>query len=425
MLADDVGERHAARESDPAIGDAGADLHLELERVEVDERDERHRHPQHETQQLPDGAQRGVPVAALGAHADGHRRGDRDGEPDHAGSAARRRSAATSGGSTLRCTPVPSSSPATCASRGSTSMCQQKRSASRGAVRTQRFSGGRPAERRLQSPQRRVQQSRAEWPVVGEAGLGLARHDLEVERHPRRERAERDGLVVDGHDPLAVAHLLLQDVLEQVATLGAVRVGGEALAFARHGRGHERQRVQLRVRVRQRGARVAPLVDDQVRVGGARVGALPLAPDADGCLDLLDVELRQRPDRVGRVDDHLVPARRRLAGEQVRLAAARAERVAGSLALAGQRRVAVRHHAHGPAVAGGQSLQLGRRLLLVAGRERVVRRIDRRARGRLDERSRAVLAVAGHDRAQSCELVDAQLRHRAASPSRRARCPLP
>src|ERR671914_1252301 len=51
--------------------------------------------------------------------------------------------AASSGASTFRCTPVPISRPASCARRGITSMRQQKRSASRGAVRTHMLSGGR------------------------------------------------------------------------------------------------------------------------------------------------------------------------------------------------------------------------------------------------------------------------------------------
>ena len=41
-----------------------------------------------------------------------------------------------------RSTPAPSSNPASCVRRGTTSMCQWKCSAPRGAVRTQRFSGG-------------------------------------------------------------------------------------------------------------------------------------------------------------------------------------------------------------------------------------------------------------------------------------------
>ena len=110
----------------------------------------------------------------------------------------------------------------------------------------------------------------------------------------------------------------------------ARRVGAEALALARDHRRHEVERVQLGVRVRQRGAGLAPLVDDQLDVGAVGVRAHPLAPDLDR---------RRRPARpvssasdetgCGRVDDHLVRARRGGRREQVgrwRCAAARRRR---------------------------------------------------------------------------------------------------
>ena len=95
-----------------------------------------------------------------------------------------------------------------------------------------------------------MQEPAAERPLVGEAGDGAPGHDLEVKGHAGPERAQRHGLVVDGHDPLAAADLLLEQVLEQVATLSAVRVSGEALALAGHRGGHEGQGVQLRMGVR-------------------------------------------------------------------------------------------------------------------------------------------------------------------------------
>ena len=155
---------------------------------------------------------------------------------------------------------------------------------------------GQVAERRAEArAATSCSSARAERAVVREArGAGGAGHDLEVERHARRERAERHRLVVDRHDPLAPAHLLLEQVLEQVAALGAVGVGGEALALARDRGGHERQRVELRVRVRQRRARLPALVDDHVDVGGVRVRAHALAPDGHRRLDLLGLELGQR-----------------------------------------------------------------------------------------------------------------------------------
>ena len=227
------------------------------------------------------------------------------------GSPSRSRSAASSGASTLRCTPVPISRPASWARRGITSMRQQKRSASRGAVRTHMLSGGSApsaAPRRLSAS---CSSRAAERAVVGEARRGPARDDLHVERHARAEGTERHRLGVDRHDALAPAHLLLHHVLEQVAALGAVGVGGEALALARHRGGHEGQRVELRVRVRQRGARLPALVHDHVHVRRARVLAHALAPDRHRRLHLLGRQLGQRVHRVGRVHDHLVRAHAR------------------------------------------------------------------------------------------------------------------
>ncbi len=83
-------------------------------------------------------------------------------------------------------------------------------------------------------------------------------------------------VVVDRDDPLAPADLLLDQVGEQVAAHRPRRVGAEALALAGDRRGHEVERVQLRVGVRQRRAGLAALVDDQVDVGaprGARASA--------------------------------------------------------------------------------------------------------------------------------------------------------
>ena len=97
-------------------------------------------------------------------------------------------------------------------------MCQQKRSASRGAVRTHMLSGGNEPSTAAETVQRLVQHPRAERTVVGEPRRGPARHHLQVERHPRAERAERDGLVVDRDYALPPAHLLLHEVPEQVAS---------------------------------------------------------------------------------------------------------------------------------------------------------------------------------------------------------------
>ena len=233
-----------------------------------------------------------------------------------------------------------------------------------------------------------------------------ARHDLEVERHARPERAERHGLVVDREDALAPAHLLLDQVLEQVAPLRAVRVGGEALALARDRRRHERQRVELGVGVRQRRARLLALVDDHVDVGRVRVGAHPLAPDATW---------RPRPARAstsasewtgsGAFDDHLVVAGRGLGGEQVRLAAA-ARRAGRSPGVSLARATAPGRGSAPRAPASCRSSprsrkDLGRRAVLVAGRERVGLGVDRRPRRDVEKGARPRAALAGDDHAQA------------------------
>ena len=102
------------------------------------------------------------------------------------------------------------------------SMRQQKRSASRGAVRTHMFSGGSAPSTAPQARERFVQQARAERPVVGEARRAGGAATIMSGRAARRERAERHRLVVDGDDALAPAHLLLHQVAEQVAALRAV-----------------------------------------------------------------------------------------------------------------------------------------------------------------------------------------------------------
>ena len=196
-----------------------------------------------------------------------------------------------------------------------------------------------------------MQHARAERAVVLEPRQRPPRHDLQLEGHARGERADGHRLVVDRHDPLAPLHLLLQQVLQQVAALRALRVGGEALALARHGRRHERQRVELRVGVRQRGAGLAALVHDHVHVRGRRVLAHALAPHAHRGLDLLGLELGERRHRP-RASSRSPRARRAPAARRT-APARRVPRPAGpvpGVRLAGrQRRVEVRHHAHPPA----------------------------------------------------------------------------
>ena len=183
--------------------------------------------------------------------------------------------------------------------RGTMSIRQQKWSVPRGAVRIQRFSGGLAPMRRARRPQRVVQEGGAGRAVVVEARAGPARGEHELVGKARAVGDHQDRLVVDRDDPLVELDLLLDEVLEQVAAHRPLRVRAEALALARDGGGDEVERVDLRVGVGQRGAGLAALVDDHVDVGGVLgVRAHAVAPDADGGLHLLDVEVRQRRDRV-------------------------------------------------------------------------------------------------------------------------------
>ncbi|MDQ5832643.1 MAG: hypothetical protein M3550_06245 [Actinomycetota bacterium] len=67
--------------------------------------------------------------------------------------------------------------------------------------------------------------------------------------------------------------------------------------------------------MRQRGAGLLALVDDQVQVGRTGVLAHALAPYPHCGLDLLGRDLGQRMHRVRRVDDHLVGPERGLGSE--------------------------------------------------------------------------------------------------------------
>ena len=99
---------------------------------------------------------------------------------------------------------------------------------------------------------------------------------------------------------VAQLDLLLDEVLQEVPAHRALGVGAEALALAGHDGGDEVQRVDLRVRVRQRGAGLAALVDDDVHVGRAVLGvrAHPLAPHVERVAHLADLEVGERGDRV-------------------------------------------------------------------------------------------------------------------------------
>ena len=148
----------------------------------------------------------------------------------------------------------------------------EARQAGSGAARRRRASGSaRPAGRGAdpQVERRRAAELRAQLLQASAAGrappgrrreaaLVAPRHELQLVGPAGRERRQQHGVVVDRDDALAAAHLFLQQVAQQAAAHGARVVRGEALALARDQRGHEVERVQLRVGVLERCARGVP-----------------------------------------------------------------------------------------------------------------------------------------------------------------------
>ena len=290
-------------------------------------------------------------------------------------------------------------------------------------MRTHRFSGGLEPRWRASRAEPVVQQRRAGGAVVLEARARAARREHQLERQPRGVRRDQHGLLVDRDDPLAPAHLLGDEVAEQALAHRAGRVGAGALALARDRRGHEVERVQLRVRVRQRRARLAPLVDDQLQVRAVGVRAHPLAPDLDRRADLLDGQFRERQHGLRAVDDHLVRAGRGQRREQLGLAAAA---VLGAVAAARRRRSSAGLSAGyrfgttrtlQPGESGGPPS--GRSAYSSGGVRSSCPRRTGRARASIGSAgaqrrlaARAPRALAGDDRAVPAERVDAQLGQR-------------
>src|SRR4051794_8209503 len=168
----------------------------------------------------------------------------------------------------------------------------------------------RRAEAAPQAQQRVVQERRSGRAVILVAGARPARDEHELERQPRGVGGEQDRLVVDRDHAVAHPNLLLQQVAEQVAAHRARRVGGEALALPGDGGGDERQRVELRMGVRERGAALAALVDEQVDERGIGVSAHAGAPRLGGGGHLLRRQVGERGDPVPRGYGHPPGARR-------------------------------------------------------------------------------------------------------------------
>ena len=147
--------------------------------------------------------------------------------------ASRSSAAARSGATTHRCSPVPSSSPASGVRRGRMSIRQQKESA------PARRGADPQVERRRGAEAARAGRCSASWssaapdgPSSSKRARGAARGEHELERQPRGVRRHQHRLVVDRDEPLAPPHLLLHEVGQQVAAHRPHRVGAEALALA-------------------------------------------------------------------------------------------------------------------------------------------------------------------------------------------------
>ena len=155
----------------------------------------------------------------------------------------------------------PSSSPARCVSRGRMSIRQQKCSApaGRGAhPQVQRRASAELARAAAAARRAAARRRSARRPRSARAARRGA--SMQLERQARRVRRHQHRLVVDRDDALALAHLLLHEVAEQVAAHRARRVGAEALALARDRGGHEvaarrAARACAAARRRPRGAR--------------------------------------------------------------------------------------------------------------------------------------------------------------------------
>ena len=206
--------------------------------------------------------------------------------------ASRSCSAASSGGITLRFTPVPSSRPASWARRGSRSIRQQKCSAPGGAVRTHMFSGGRPPSSRSQPPSTSCSSAAPSGPSSSNRARGRAGTICSS-----NGTREANGQIATASESIATTrslqpHLLLQQVGQQVAPLGPQRIGGEALPLAGDRGRHERQRVELGVRVGQRRSGLPrPRSRSRARRRASACVAHALAPHAHRRLHLSGVEL--------------------------------------------------------------------------------------------------------------------------------------
>ena len=162
-----------------------------------------------------------------------------------------------------------------------------------------------------------------------------SRHEQQLERRATPERGDAHDVVVGEHHPLVGGQL----GLDRGADHAPAGEAGERPLLVEDLAGHERQPENLGVRVRQRRAGLAAVVDDHLAVahlGGRGVGGEAALQRVHHLGGLLVVELVEAAVVVRRVDEHLVdPAglggdvdRADVVDHEARLAVER--RVAGS-----------------------------------------------------------------------------------------------
>ena len=285
--------------------------------------------------------------------------------------------------------PVPSSKPASRVRRGTTSTCQWKCSAPRGAVRTQRFSGGGAPRRVLELQQALVQQARAPDSDSAKLALVAARHELQLVRATRDAKgASRTASSSTATtrsrrrtSSWSRSHSRQPPIVRVLCAVKRSR--SRAISG-----GHEVERVELRVRVLERCARGRALVHHHVHAGGIGVRAGARAPARDGAARTAPASSSvDRATVLGRVDDHLVVARsRRRSTSSSGSPRPLASGSSGARRLARlQQRVLVRHRAHEPAGRVGRAaarvagVGLGRSPALVALAQRALLARTRRA----------------------------------------------
>jgi hypothetical protein len=197
------------------------------------------------------------------------------------------------------------------------------------------------------------------------------------------------------------------------------------LALPGDRRRDETERVELSVRVLQRGTGVRALVDDQVDERRVGMGAKARAPGRDGTGELIELELFEAGHVARDVDDHLVGPGGGLGGEQVDSRAAprsgqgvdRARETGFALPGAGREYgIEVRDRALRPAGGIGCTARrsvgpdLGRGAVLAPLAERTaLDGIGAQGDGRRRERIRALRPTRGENRSQAGELVDPDL----------------